>query len=546
MTESSVLKWAKFYIKTMGFSIIPIRKDKRPYIKWESYQKEKADEAQIETWWQKWPDANIGIVTGSISNLTVIDVDSDAGNDAIEEHLPDSLITPIAKSPKGKHIYFQYKEGITNATRFLTDCDIRSEGGYIIAPPSCNGSGAAYGWQLKPKDNPLAFLPDSLTNIITNAYIKGGYGGENGVQRPHVTTKTTRDHTLFMAGNRDNDLFHAANCLVKGGMKKENIEQILSLIASNGCVPPFPENEAKTKIESALKRADKREIAISQDIREWVMTTDGHFLTTESHKDLDLTTRDHKKAATMAFLRLVEEGIIEKYGNKRGAYRRIEKDEKPIEWWKDEEDSINIEWVFGLNKYIHTMPKSIYVIAGDQDAGKSAICLNMAILNCGKFPIYYFSSEMAGQELGSRLKLSESYDIHKFKETIRFIDRSRDFADVIKADAFNIIDYFEITENFYLIAKEMTRIRDKLNKGICLIALQKKKGQELGRGAEFSLEKPRLYLTIEHNYPEGNILKIIKAKNWRNPDVNPNNKYCKFKLFRGINLGPGAWEEDYE
>lgn len=58
-----------------GCSIIPVRPDKKPLIKWTQHQLEKADDQQIRDWWSKWPDANIGVVTGAISNFLVVDVD---------------------------------------------------------------------------------------------------------------------------------------------------------------------------------------------------------------------------------------------------------------------------------------------------------------------------------------------------------------------------------------------------------------------------------------------------------------------------------------
>lgn len=72
-----------------GFSVIPVQPNKRPFIKWEKYQAEKAGPDQILGWWNNWPEANIGIVTGFISGLMVVDVDSAAGHDVLNELLPD-------------------------------------------------------------------------------------------------------------------------------------------------------------------------------------------------------------------------------------------------------------------------------------------------------------------------------------------------------------------------------------------------------------------------------------------------------------------------
>jgi len=39
-------------------------------------------EEEIKTWWHQWPDAQIGVVTGKISNLVVIDIDTGTDPDS--------------------------------------------------------------------------------------------------------------------------------------------------------------------------------------------------------------------------------------------------------------------------------------------------------------------------------------------------------------------------------------------------------------------------------------------------------------------------------
>ena len=57
--------------------------------------------------------------------------------------------------------------------------------------------------------------------------------------------------------------------------------------------------------------------------------------------------------------------------------------------------------------------------------------------------------------------------------------------------------------------------------------IQKKRKAELGRGAEFSEERARLYLSMDNGK-----LKIVKAKNWKT-EVNPNGIGYTFKLVDG-------------
>src|SRR3990167_8382623 len=70
---------AKKYIKR-GWSVIPVF-GKIPAENWKEYQGRIVNENTIDLWWDKYPNANVGIVTGKISGITVIDVDSEKGGD---------------------------------------------------------------------------------------------------------------------------------------------------------------------------------------------------------------------------------------------------------------------------------------------------------------------------------------------------------------------------------------------------------------------------------------------------------------------------------
>jgi hypothetical protein len=80
--ENKVLEAAIAY-REKGFSIIPVKENKKPCIKWERYQTEKPDRGLIKEWFDKWPNANVAIVTGKVSGVDVIDIDSQEGEDKI-------------------------------------------------------------------------------------------------------------------------------------------------------------------------------------------------------------------------------------------------------------------------------------------------------------------------------------------------------------------------------------------------------------------------------------------------------------------------------
>src|SRR3990167_3886635 len=130
-----------------GFSVFPLTpKSKRPMIKWGRYQKERADQAAIATWWGEFADAGIAIVAGEISGgLVVLDIDHFEFSKWMEERA-EALNTWVVQTGSGKiHIYLRSKERCVTTELKSNDeflADIRGDGqglsgpSYLAAPPT--------------------------------------------------------------------------------------------------------------------------------------------------------------------------------------------------------------------------------------------------------------------------------------------------------------------------------------------------------------------------------------------------------------------------
>jgi hypothetical protein len=302
-------------------------------------------------------------------------------------------------------------------------------------------------------------------------------------------------------------------------------------------------SDLKKRIEASLRAGDltpqevdhvidilkgfPKNKSLTEEVEEWIMTSNGLFLTSDVHKELHLTSRDLKKQANEVCRRLAEKGRITPCGNKRGCYRVIEESEE-MDWRSaDIENYYPIKWPFELESLVRVFPGNIVVIAGEKNAGKSAFIYNLIKLNQDRHKIVLFNSEASREELKLRLSLHDDIRLDDWK--FKPLKRSRDFSDGIFPNRLNIIDYFEFNDEarFYDIATEIRKIHDKLKKGICVIALQKKKGAEYGRGGDFSREKARMYLTMG-----GNKLKIVDGKIWAS-EKNPNGLEFDYKLVGG-------------
>jgi hypothetical protein len=259
-----------------------------------------------------------------------------------------------------------------------------------------------------------------------------------------------------------------------------------------------------------------------------------------------LTTKEAKKHFRTAVYRCAEKGMVRATRRRAGEYQRIDQKLEPIEIIKHKYNEYPVALPLDLDDWAIIRPSNVIMIAGEKGSGKSAFCLNAALKNMNRdgMPIKYFSSEMRGPELTERLIAFEpDVPFKTWQESnVEFFYRRRDYMDVVDPNAFNIIDYLEISDSFYNVADLISDIFDSLNDGIALIALQKDKNTELGRGASFSMEKSRLYVTLHRNPPDGNIAKIVDAKTWRRSNKNPNYRSCNFKLINGsIMQMIGGW-----
>lgn len=294
----------------------------------------------------------------------------------------------------------------------------------------------------------------------------------------------------------------------------------------------------------SVKDTNPKKGKLSVEVKNWVNQQNGHFYLTEIYRNIGIFDKVDKINVSQILSRMVKEGKIERFSGKSGCFRRVEDESEVIDWKSDNGKPLDIRLPLGLEKFIHIMSKNIICIAGSPDAGKTAILLNMVKMNMSRHNVWYFSSEMGPMELKSRLMQFDNMDIDDWNFEAR--ERAENFSDVIRPDDINIIDFLEISDNFYQIGQRLTDIYKKLNKGIAVIALQKDPKVKTGRGGMFSLEKPRLYCTLDADYPNGQRLEIIKAKNWRDPECNPNGYYQIFKIVKGCNLHPGPWLTNYE
>ena len=211
------------------------------------------DPTHIERWWKKWPDANLGILTGQESGLVVLDVDGEDGKasllalTAANGPLPK---TPMVKTGrtgndgkrKGCHYYFRAPAGISirnSAGLVGKGLDVRADGGYVVAPPSLHPSGLLYEW-LAP-EQPLADLPPWLLAKLEEV-------------KPSPLAQAPLERTEAIAeGGRNSALASLAGSMRRRGMSSEAIDAALMKENDTRCKPPLPTSEVQNIARSVAR-----------------------------------------------------------------------------------------------------------------------------------------------------------------------------------------------------------------------------------------------------------------------------------------------------
>ncbi len=163
---------------------------KHPRIAWEAYTHVRASTGKVDGWWRRWPHANVGVVTGAVSELVVLDVDPrHHGVDVLAElesvngALPRTVESLTGGG--GQHLYFRHPGGRVPSRPIASGLDLKGDGGIVISPPSLHATGRAYIWEsgCAPADIALADMPAWLVRAAFGApeAAFGAHGTKRGL-----------------------------------------------------------------------------------------------------------------------------------------------------------------------------------------------------------------------------------------------------------------------------------------------------------------------------------------------------------------------------
>ncbi|MGZ6975079.1 MAG: bifunctional DNA primase/polymerase [Acidimicrobiia bacterium] len=174
---------------------------KHPRVRWERYQSIRAADSTVRRWWQRWPDANVGVVTGSVSDLVVVDVDPRHGGDAtladleaLEGRLPTTV--EAFSGGGGLHLYFAHPGTAVLSGVLGPGLDVKADGGLVVAPPSRHPSGHRYEWE--PGASPDEVAPAPVPAWVVER-LRAGTSRSRRADGPGVALRSSSERREFAA-----------------------------------------------------------------------------------------------------------------------------------------------------------------------------------------------------------------------------------------------------------------------------------------------------------------------------------------------------------
>jgi len=376
-----------------GLMPIPLRRDagqrKRPALPtWRQYQVERPSRDVIEEWFNG-NDHNLGIITGKVSGLVVLDLDGKIYDPTfwLAGH-GFNVRTPIVSTGRGgAHVYYKHPGGVVpNGVKLReidgVSLDVRADGGYVVAPPSLHDSGALYEWANGDFSWAPAPFPPELMAVLNRVTEYGTVGikASDFLAGSDILRAANR-------GERNHRAAQVSGYWLKVTSGDEDAAWHGLVLWNNQNTPPLPTSELRQTFESIARR--ERQVSVSLEVE------------SESAAGDPLPVMDGQSwADTVRHL--------------------------PPRQGTPASSVPGLEEVGGL------VPRDLIILAGRPGMGKSTCAWNLVsevVLQGPQLPTVIFSTEMTANDvarwMGARLfQKGTPLDASEWAHTLDLISRS--------------------------------------------------------------------------------------------------------------------------
>jgi len=226
---SEELRESALWLASRGLPVFPIiPKSKAPATK-DGFYSATLDPDRIRKWWEQ-KQYSIGVAVPH--DIIVVDFDANAHEhirDSSDMELPETWVTVTPGKGGGRHYWYRLPIGmkIPPMVKAMEGMDIRTEGSYVLVPPSGHPDGGVYSWEdagvvedMFPKDFP--WCPKWVVEACLTAK-------EDPARKERISLVNMLQG--IEPGSRQVGLFRAACSMRARGFEREEAEIILDGIA---------------------------------------------------------------------------------------------------------------------------------------------------------------------------------------------------------------------------------------------------------------------------------------------------------------------------
>jgi hypothetical protein len=249
-----------------GFKVFPIKANcKEPPLVMGWQLCATTDEAQVHAWWASWPDANVGI---HCVDHIVVDIDPRHNGDKTAEFLEDIYGFPptrkVLTPGGGHHLYYKSDKALPNKPGLLGEgVDVRSKGGYVLAPGSAV-NGVAYTLS---DAAPVADAPEWLRAWAPAAAEKIEQAPAAVNVNQDIAESRAREwlgaQDIVEAGRRNHEGYAAAAMCRDFGLSEDRTYLVLA--SDWKCEPPLDAAELHHVVHSAFRYAQQPAASLSPE-----------------------------------------------------------------------------------------------------------------------------------------------------------------------------------------------------------------------------------------------------------------------------------------
>ena len=245
-----------------GVPVFPCAPDAKNPLTKRGFLDASADPRQVASWWRRWPKANIGLPTGAVSGVEVVDVDRKAGGDgygafiaARDAGLVGDPLALVRTPSGGMHVYYPADPDKPHSSWQAprAHVDFRADGGYVIVPPSVITTDARTGsyYLLVGPSESVSHPVDAraLRDFLDPRPTAPTWARQSG---PLLTKAEQLASWVALRGEgeRNRGLFWASCRLSEAGLSLPEIADALTSAGERAGLPP---REIETTIRSAYR-----------------------------------------------------------------------------------------------------------------------------------------------------------------------------------------------------------------------------------------------------------------------------------------------------